>query len=444
MLPLAATEFARLCGGRWCGNPEAKIYGFATDSRQVKHGDLFIAIPGARVDGHDYVQSALEKGASACLVEQPAPGPCIKVEKIESALALFGQNVRKRFEGPVVGVTGSAGKTTTKEFLAAALESSGPVLKSQGNKNTEFTSPLLWARLAPETRFVVVEMAMRGFGQIAHLAAISSPNLGLITNIGYSHLLQVGSRAGIAKAKGEIIEALPADGTAVIWREDDFHSELLALAGRRRTCTFGFSEGADCRITHYRPMSLAGAEVSGTCFGALWRASLPAAGKHIALDAAAALLAASVCGCEVQLAADALQSVELPPMRMEIRNVNGATVLLDTYNASPPSMLSAIESVSESPAEGRRLAILGQMLELGDATEEAHAGIGKAVNHSHFDQVLFVGDAMRHACDQQDGSVPSHMVDDERELRDFVAALEPGDVLLVKGSRALKLEKIFN
>jgi UDP-N-acetylmuramoyl-tripeptide--D-alanyl-D-alanine ligase len=441
---MLASEFARLCQGGYAGGGDVSISGFATDSREVKPGDLFIAISGERVDGHEFVSQAFESGAVACLVEREVAGPHILVSKIEDGLAKFGQNIRRGFDGPVIGVTGSAGKTTTKEFVAAALGTLGPVVKSPGNKNTEYTSPLVWADLRSDTKCVVVEMAMRGFGQIANLAAVSSPTIGVVTNIGYSHLLQVGNRRGIAKAKGELIEALPDDGAAIAWREDDFYSELVEMAGSRQVHSFGFSDEADCRITGYMTTSLSSSEVEGICLGEHWRSSLPALGKHIALDAACAILTAKICGADLAVASAALEKVVLPPMRMETRELNGATVLLDTYNASPPSMLSAIESVCEVPASGRKFAILGEMRELGDATEEAHALVGRAVNSSCFDEVVFVGDSMAIALEQVSGSLPARLVGDVAMVKAFVSELRPGDVLLVKGSRALALEKIFD
>jgi len=415
--------------------PGATISGFATDSGSVRPGDLFIAIRGARVDGHDFVAQAMAAGAAAALVERPVEEPHLLVPSVVDALAKFGRSFRDEFEGPVIGLTGSAGKTTTKEFLAGALSSLGPVVKTPGNRNTEYTSPLLWAEVELGTKAVVVELAMRGFGQIAHLAQVSRPTIGLITNIGYSHLLQVGSRAGIARAKGELLEALPEDGVCILPADDEFLNELKAIAGSRPVLTFGFVEGADCRVEEYRSEGLTHAEIRGTCRGESWTLTLPAAGRHLASNAAAAILAANVVGIPAQVAAKGLESAELPPMRMEMRERNGATILLDAYNAAPPSVLAAIETLLESPVSGRRLAVLGAMRELGDATEAAHRAVGAMAGK--LDDVIFVGetaDLMREAAGKGETG-------DLDAVRAFLDRASVGDVVLIKGSRALELEK---
>ena len=416
----------------------AAVSGFATDSRQVQGGDLYIAIKGERADGHDFTAQAFAQGATAALVERSVEGPHLLVSDVVEALARLGRSLRDEFTGPVVGLTGSAGKTTTKEMLAGALSPLGEVVKTPGNRNTEYTSPLLWAEVTSETRAVVVEMAMRGFGQIAHLARISMPTVGVITNVGYSHLLQVGDRAGIARAKGELLEALPPDATCVLPADDDYLPQLLEIAGGRRVLIFGFDEEADCRVVRYHAMSLGAAHIEGTCQGEPWSLDLPAAGRHLATNAAAAILAASVVGVAPQRAASGIEKAELPPMRMERRERGGATVLLDAYNAAPNSVLAAIETLIETPVAGRRLAVLGEMRELGDATEKAHRSVGAAARG--MDDVIFVGETaglMREAAGKG-------RIGDLDAVREMIAGLEPGDVVLVKGSRALGLERALD
>lgn len=433
----SASELAQRMGAQNFAG-EVNISGFATDSSAVRLDDLFIAIRGARVDGHDFVPQALAAGASAVLVERPVQGPHLLVHSVVDALASFGRSLRDEFTGPVVGLTGSAGKTTTKEFLAAALSPLGGVVKTQGNRNTEYTSPLLWAEVTEDTKAVVVELAMRGFGQIAHLAQVSKPTVGLITNIGYSHLLQVGDRSGIARAKGELLEALSSDAPCLLPADDDYLDELKQIAGGRPILTFGFAEGSTCQIETYRSYSLGHAELSGRCQGQAWSLTLPSAGRHLATNASAAILAAHVLGVPAQVAANGIAGAELPPMRMETRERNGATILLDAYNAAPPSVLAALETVIETPVDGRRLAVLGEMRELGDATESAHRSVGAMA--AKLDDAIFVGETaeiMRYAAGK--GRVGS--LDD---VRRFINGLRAGDVLLIKGSRALELEKALD
>ena len=437
MRPFSAAEIARRMDASDRA-PGAVAQGFATDSRSVVPGDLFLAIRGDRVDGHVFVPQALARGASAALVERPVAGPHLLVDDVVAALARFAGSLRDEFRGPVVGLTGSAGKTTTKEMLAAALAPLGPVVKTAGNRNSEFTSPLLWTEVGTDAAAVVVEMAMRGFGQIAHLAAFSRPTLGLITNVGYSHLLQVGDRAGIARAKGELLEALPPDAPCLLPADDEYLGALRRTAGARPVATFGFAKGADCRVVEYRATSLARAFARFRVFGEEVGLPLPAAGRHLATNAAAAILAARTLGVPLDALEGALAGAELPPMRMETRERDGATILLDAYNAAPPSVLAALETLFEAPVEGRRVAVLGEMKELGEATEEAHRRVGAAAEG--LDEVMFIGEAagtMRDAAGK--GTVGSL-----EDARAFLRDLRPGDVALVKGSRSLGLERILD
>jgi UDP-N-acetylmuramoyl-tripeptide--D-alanyl-D-alanine ligase len=442
MTPISLGTLATIVDGTLEGDPWIKVSGFATDSSAVCHGDIFLAIRGARVDGHDFVGQALHKGAVASLVERAVDGPHVRVASLVQALAQIGRHFRAGFDGPVVGITGSAGKTTTKEFVAAAVSSLGAVLKTEGNRNTEYTSPLVWTDLAPETRAVVVEMAMRGFGQIAHLASVARPTVGLITNVGYAHLEQVGSREGIARAKGELLESLPSSGTAILWNDCEFLQFLRSRSGTADVRTFGFADGADCRITCYEPIDWRACSVRGLCEGAPWMARLPAIGKHVALDAAAAVLTAHTLSVDAQQAADRLSEVALPPMRMEVRHLGAATVLLDTYNASPPSMISAIETLEEMPVSGRRVAVLGEMRELGEYAEPGHRAVGDALRGSKIDEVLFVGENMRFALEQT--GTASFRQGTMEEARELLRGLKDGDVALIKGSRALELERALD
>lgn len=438
-------DLARRLGAEPNVPGDAVVTGFATDSNAVREGDLFLAIKGARFDGHTFAKQARERGAVAAVVEHPVDVPYLLVENLVDALSRMARTFRDSFDGPVVGVTGSAGKTTTKEFIAAALSPRLSVLKSAGNRNTEFTSPLTWAELEPTHHAAVIEMAMRGFGQIRQLAEFSQPNIGVVTNIGFSHLEQVGSREGIAKAKGELLEALPEEGLAIIWREDDFFDDLRRRAGKARLRTFGFADDADCRITRYTPLDWTHCAVHGTLDGQGWEARLPAVGRHIAQNAAAAVLVATACGVDAAAAAAALELTELPPMRMEVVEHRGAKVLLDTYNAAPPSMLAAIDTLSELPVTGRRRAVIGEMRELGEHRDEAHRAVGRALAERGLEDVIFFGDPTAVAREaaiaagaDPDRFLQAGSIDD---IRDFLNRCEAGDAVLVKGSRALELER---
>lgn len=426
--------------------PESEVTGFATDSGGVRPGDLFLAIQGARVDGHDYARAAMEAGAVAVVASRSIPEPHLLVDDLPTALARMASWFRNEFDGPVVGITGSAGKTTTKEFIAAALGTMGPVLKTVGNRNTEYTAPLLWAELTPEHRSVVVEMGMRGFGQIAHLATFSRPNIGVITNIGHSHMELVGDRAGIARAKGELLQSLPIDGVAVLPSGDDFLEYLQAQSPRSRT--FGFiPDSADNLIFGYSQIGWTGSELVGILQQPsgerVWTTQLPAAGMHFARNAAAAVLTASEAGVDPDVAADALALASLPPMRMEVRSRNGVIILLDTYNAAPGSMQAALEVLTAGPARGTRRAVIGEMRELGGFSEQAHRELAQWLVDAGVQEAIFVGAATQATIEaaRRPGYRLANGID---EVKEFVSASQPGDVVLIKGSRAFELERALD
>jgi len=443
---MKVAEFAERCGGVWNGAEDAVITGFATDSREVKSGFLFIAIKGDRVDGHDFVRDVIKTGAVGALATRTVDEPHILVENIEDALAMFGRSVRAEFNGPVVGITGSNGKTTTKEFAAAALTPLGKVLKSEGNKNTQYTSPLLWFGLTDEHKSVIVEMGMRGLGQIAHLAEIAQPTIGVITVVGTAHIEKVGTREGILEAKTELFGSLPHDGTAIIWHEDDFYDELK-LRAPCPVLSFGTSEDADCRVVGYRSLDWGKCTVRFAYKGEESEIELPTFGRHQALNAAAAVLVAVVAAVKFADAVAALAEADLPAMRLEILDRGGVTVLMDTYNASPDSTIAALEALAQGPAQARRIAILGEMKELGDYTEAGHRAVGSALAAANIDLALLTGGPTRFIYDEarQAGMKEEQMVSvSELSLsvvRAFLNGARTGDTVLIKGSRALGLEK---
>lgn len=443
MNPIAVETFAQIVGGEPHGFAAgAAICGFATDNREVRPGDLFLAIKGARVDGHDFVADAMMRGAVGALAERPVEGPYILVPNLVEALANLGRHFRAQFNGPVVGVTGSAGKTTAKEFIAAALSPLGPILKTPGNKNTEYTSPLVWAELGlGVTKAVVVEMSMRGFGQIRHLAEISQPTIGVVMNVGYSHMSEVGSREGIAQAKAELLDGLPKDGHAILWADDEYLGSLIAHC-RCPVVTFGFNGNADCHISSYQAVSWTESRISGSFLGERFEATLPSVGRHIALGAAAAIAVAGSAGVPPAQAALALAKAEIPHMRMEVVDFHGAKLLLDTYNAAPPSMLAAIETFTELLCDGKRFAVIGEMRELGPYSEEAHRELGRVLASSGIDEVIFYsGDTALSAEEARMRGMVVHEAQSLADVATFLDRISPGDAVLVKGSRSLELER---
>jgi UDP-N-acetylmuramoyl-tripeptide--D-alanyl-D-alanine ligase len=429
-------------GGELDSPRSALVYGFATDHREVKAGDAFLAIKGARTDGHDFAAEAARAGAVVVVAERPVSAPHILVPNLVDALARFGETLRNSFAGPVIGITGSAGKTTTKEFLACALSPLGSILRTPGNRNTEYTAPLLWANLEPDTAAVVVELAMRGFGQIAHLASFTRPTIGVVTNVGYGHLEMVGSREGIARAKAELIDALPLDAPVILWQGDDFLELLKEHAGSRNVFTFGFEESADCRITGYEPQGFDKAIVTGRVNGELWTATQPALGRHIAINAAAAILVATILNVPCQEAASEIHRAALPPLRMEVREQRGVQIIIDAYNSSPPAVLAAIEALEVIPVRGKRYAVLGEMKELGEHTERLHRAVGQALGE--LDGALFYGEPMIEFAMPEairSGLPWAEAAASLENVSQFLSGLQPGDAVLLKGSRALGLER---
>jgi UDP-N-acetylmuramoyl-tripeptide--D-alanyl-D-alanine ligase len=442
--PIRLDRFADIVGGKLVADGSATLEGFALDSRSVNKGDLFLAIKGENVDGHDYAPQALKAGAVAILAERDVPGPHILVPNIVEALAAFGKHGRNRFNGPVVGVTGSVGKTITKEFAASALRALGPVLKNPGNRNSEYTAPLIWADLMPEHKSVVTEMAMRGFGQIAHLCDIARPTVGVITNIGYSHIEMVGSREGIADAKSELIDALPEGAPAILW-QGDLYLDILKRKCRGPVRTFGFTDDADCRVESIKLIDWYSCEIGGTVEGKKFNTVLPSIGQHIALDAAAGLLSAVVAGADVEKAAALLTSADLPPLRMQVIEFQKGTIVMDAYNSSPQSLLSALDTLTAMPCKGKRLAVIGEMKELGEYSEEAHREVGWALTKAGLDKVMFYGLPTLFTMEEclSAGAYPEDLTFAEtlQDVADFLKQIGEGDVALVKGSRGLELEK---
>ncbi|MBS1725565.1 MAG: UDP-N-acetylmuramoyl-tripeptide--D-alanyl-D-alanine ligase [Armatimonadetes bacterium] len=439
-------DIARRCGGQLVGD-DMTLTGFATDNREIKPRNLFIAIKGERVDGHDFVPSALAAGAVAVLCERPIHGRYILVPNVVEALAKMARSFRAEFHGPVIGITGSAGKTTTKEFAASACACLGSVLKTQGNRNSEFTGPLLWPELTPETKVVVTEMGMRGFGQIAHLASFNQPTIGVVTNVGYSHLESVGSREGIATAKAEMLAALSPDGVAVLFSEDEYLGNLISVAGNRRIRTFGFGGNADCQVTSYEALNWTSAKVEGVLDGKKWSLTMPTVGRHLATNVAAALLAAVEAGAEIEAACRGIETATLPPLRMEIRDFQGATLVMDNYNSNPPAVLAALQALEEVPSAGKRVAVLGTMRELGLESEEGHRSIGRRLSQSKVDQIFVFGDETefieQEYLKRGGDSGRFERLSSLDELKSKLSWAGPGDTILVKGSRALEMEKAF-
>lgn len=424
--------------------------GYSIDSRTVAPGELFFAVRGERFDGHDYVAAALESGAVAAVVSRARAAalpdaalaaPLLIAEDTLTALQALATHVRRRWGRRVVGVTGSAGKTTTKEAIAAALGAKFNVLRSRGNLNNAFGVPLQLLRLEPEHEYAVIEMGMNHPGEIAALARIAAPDWGVITNVGTAHIENFAEgQAGIARAKLELISALPATGVAFLNCSDPFVSQF----GREfpgRVVYFGAGPCGDPQIVSSRE-DMDGLHVvyrAGEHDGAF---TLHMLGAHNATNALAGLAVAVEAGVDPEAAARALESLAAGDKRGEVLELNGATLLNDSYNSNPEALQSMIRTLATRPAE-RRILVAGEMLELGDYAPTLHTACGRAAAEAGLDMVVGVsGNAVHLATAAAAGGVASLFLPDAEAAGAWLLKnLRAGDVVLVKGSRGVHLER---
>lgn len=433
------------------------VSGVCVDSRAVNPGDLFVAIVGERSDGHDFVATALKAGAVAALVQHPVQSvdgvalPCLVVDDPVLALGRLAAWYRREIlTCSVVAVTGSSGKTSTKDLLACVLSAAGPTVSARGSFNTEVGLPLTILSADEDAAFLVLEMGMRGAGHIAYLAEIARPDVGVVLNVGSAHLGMLGSREAIASAKSELVAALDPAAVAVLNADDPAVLAMGALTGAR-VVLFGESVAADVRATDVRVDELARPSftLTETSSGAASPVSLVLSGEHYVSNALAAAAVGLACGISVERVADALRIAEIDSRwRMEIRETAaGVTVVNDAYNANPESMRAAVKSLAAMAAGRRTWAVLGEMRELGDASMEEHDAIGRLAVRLDISRLVCVGEGTRvmHLAASNEGSWGEesvHVPDVEAAIALLREQLRPGDVVLVKASRTIGLERI--
>jgi UDP-N-acetylmuramoyl-tripeptide--D-alanyl-D-alanine ligase len=448
-------------GGTLLSEPaavRATFSGATTDSRQPAPGRLFFALPGERVDGFDFCGAAVAQGAVAVVVaaERGIPAGCdkvavIAVPDVRRALGDLARAVRARFRGRVVGVTGSNGKTTTKELIAAALSVGGSVLRTQGNLNTDVGLPLTVLDSNEDEAFWVLEMAMRARGEIAYLAGIAKPHVGVVTNVAGAHLERLGSIDEVARAKGEIFHGLAEDGIAVLPADDERIEREAAHLPETSKRRFAFGS-ADPGRSHVRIIDCVAAGENGSVV----RLSvghtpvvvrLPLPGEHNARNAAAALAVASACGLPIVPAATQLESATLPAHRSRLLSLGGRIVMDDCYNANPTSMRAALRTVRASVGSpARAYAILGDMLEIGPDTAQQHEALGHEVVALKFAGLAAVGELAAHLANGARNAGLSRqqvVATQDPELAASAVAQwsRPGDWILIKASRGTRLER---
>ena len=449
MRPRRLSEVAAAVGGRLVGE-DVEVASATVDSRSA-HGDaLFFAIRGERDDGHSYLRDAFTRGARAAIVsrvEGELPGPVVVAPDTLDALAALAADERRRSRAKVIGITGSTGKTVTKDLTAAVLGSRFAVRASPGSFNTEIGLPLTILGASEETEVIVCEMGSRGVGHIAALCRIAQPHVGIVTNVGVAHLELFGSKEDIENAKAELVEALSEEGTAIISADDPVVRGFAART-TAEVVLFGSAEEADVRAEgvmldengYARFVLVAGGESEPVQLG------IP--GEHMVANALAASAAGLALGVSPSETASALKGAQVSSWRMEAFATDGGVrVVNDAYNANPASMAAALKAARWMARSGRMAAVLGAMAELGPASEEEHERVGELVSRLGVDRLITVGEgaaaiarsAVREGLDPGDVADYADPLDALADVRSWARS---GDVVLFKGSRVVGLEKI--
>ena len=426
---------------------EELAHGYSIDSRTVGPGELFFAVKGERLDGHDFVDAALERGAVAAVVRKDqlhrfsGNMKLLTVDDTLIALQTLATAVRKLWGKSLIGVTGSAGKTTTKEAIAHVLASKFRALKSEGNFNNHFGLPLMLLKLEPEHDLAVIEMGMSHAGEIRALAKIAHPDIGVVTNVAPVHLEFFDSLAGIARAKYELIESLPSNGTAVLNADDEYVSQF-GRDFRGKVVKYGTTTAADVSGENVRSKGAEGSEFDVVVSGTRHHASLPLVGEHNVLNALAAVSVAIACRMKVPDAVAALSTLKPADKRGQVLQLGNITVINDCYNSNPKALRAMVDALSAMKA-ARRIVVAGEMLELGPAGEALHRESGSHIGEKKIDVLIGVRGLSHALVDgaKQAGTRAEFVATPEEAGEWLARETRDGDVVLLKASRGVKLER---
>lgn len=439
MMAVELQALADNTGGDLIGQSVA-LKGLAIDSRAVKPGDLFAAIRGSRVDGHEFAANAISAGAAALLTERHLAGlsPQLVVSDVTHASGAYALLKRRLFTGAVIAITGSAGKTTTKNMISAAMSVAGKVHATRGNQNNELGVPLTLTGLTPEHQYAVVEMGAGRPGDIAYLCGMAEPDVAICLNASAAHLAHFDSVDAIARTKGEIFQGLDSDGLAVINADQPWLGQWIEQAGSARHVTFGFSAKANYRAVNIEHLGLAGAQFELQVGDLRLPVKLALPGKQHVLNAVAALAVAIELGVPPEGAIDALMAVRAGAGRGELRVGRwGGRVIDDTYNANPAAVKAAIDVLAEE--SGHRVLVLGDMLELGATSEILHEEVGAYAKSAGIDQLITVGEHAKAAA-RGFGNEAMHF-QDQASLKANFPSLPVEHVIWVKASRGAALDQ---
>jgi UDP-N-acetylmuramoyl-tripeptide--D-alanyl-D-alanine ligase len=424
--------------------------GHSIDSRTIKPGELFFAVKGERLDGHDFVEQAIRQGAVAAVVRKDqlaryaVKTGLVAVDDTLLALQRLATAVRRLWGKPVVGVTGSVGKTTTKEAIAHVLSTRYRVLKSEGNLNNHFGLPLMLLKLQPEQEIAVIEMGMSHAGEIASLAEIAQPETGVVTAVAPVHLQFFNSVADIARAKYELIASLPADGTAILNADDEYVSQF-GRDFKGKVVRYGLSAPAEIRAENIQSCSAVGCVFDLLVDGYRERATVPLMGSHNVSNALAAVAVALERGLTPSEAAAALATLKPADKRGQVLQLGNITVINDCYNSNPKALHAMVDTLAATPGK-RRIVVAGEMLELGESAEQLHREAGRYIAERKIDVLLGVrGLAQAMVAAAAEAGMRAEFVASAEDAGEWLAhAAADGDVILLKASRGVKLEKALD
>ena len=446
-MEMTVKEIAEACGGRLlCGNENTVVTSVSTDSRKISAGALFVPIKGERTDAHIYIDAVFAAGAAATLTQNDTKKidvhPWIFVPDTGIALQQIAAAYRSKFDIPVIGITGSVGKTTTKEMVALALSSSYCVMKTEGNQNSQVGLPLTLFRLEETHEAAVIEMGMSDFGEMSRLCSMARPRYAVMTNIGISHIQQLKTQENILQEKLRITDSFDEDSILFLNGEDPMLAGLREKLPHIRKVYFGTEPWCDYRAQEIETTD-EGVRFRMTANGVSVYVELPVPGFHNVLNALAGLSVTHCLGGDVFAAAKALSQYEPPAMRQQIHKVRGITLIDDSYNASPDALRSSLQVLRTFP--GRKIAVLADMLELGDMEETAHRQVGKMVAENGVDLLVTVGERARWIAEEAKAhsDMPCSSFSNNSEAIAFLQeTVSEGDVLLVKGSRSMHMDEI--
>ncbi len=447
MQSLTTEEIIKATGGTLIGGGETVIKGISTNSREIKEGELFIPLVGDKFDGHEFIRAAFELGASAALTSKETElfigKTIIRVKDTKKALGAIAAYYKEKHNVPTIAVTGSVGKTTTKDMVYSVISQKYNTLKTEANFNNDIGLPLTIFRLEKEHEAAVLEMGMNHFGEIDYLASIGKPDAAIITNIGESHIENLGSREGIFKAKMEITNRFGRDNTLIVNGDNDF---LRTVKGEYKVVRYGLDSGNDVYAKDIVNKGLGGISFTAVVNGTEYAAELAVPGEHNVYNALAAICA----GIEFKIPMDdilrGIKTFEPTAQRLAVEDYKGITIINDCYNASPDSIKAALKVLAATDAK-RRVAVLGDVLEMGEHAPSAHYGLAKYVKEAGVDVLVTAGENMKNLARgaKEQGVNEIHAFDKTLEACNFVKdALKEGDAVLIKASHGMRFEEVYN